>query len=79
MGYLTRENNYGRGRKMEVKRVSKTDVTTMEPWWADCPVCPISKGFAKFVTHGRALTWALDHIEDHRRTLLLIEMRATRA
>lgn len=66
--------------KVLVRRVKWGNDRVTEPWWADCPQCPVINGFDKFETHGRALMWALKHIEHHRKEafIKLIKDRRSR-
>lgn len=36
-------------------------------WVADCPACPMARGFVTRPTQGLALAWALSHVADHRK------------
>lgn len=67
MSYLNRENGYGeKPKKVHVgKKRNNLDKLT-EPWWTDCAVCPVSRGFKTHVTHEEALKWAFKHVhEEH--------------
>lgn len=50
---------------MNPKKMKVGKVPQLGGWYADCPVCPLGKGFITGLTWEQALAWGLNHTRYH--------------